>query len=88
MGTWDSGQANSATGYLKAIETCGRRCHVLQESVTLAENYITFSKIIVLDCRCGEKLILLGRKEDWNREGRTDFECGGCRGKLYLEDDR
>ena len=61
---------------------------MLQDSVALADNYVTCSKGIVLDCRCGEKLILLGRKGDWILEGRTDFECGGCRGKLSLKDGR
>jgi predicted SprT family Zn-dependent metalloprotease len=40
----------------------------------------------VLECRCGEKLILLGRKSDWRKEGRTVFECGGCKEELFLDD--
>ncbi len=38
---------------------------------------------IILECGCGEKLLLLGRKEDWHQEGRTAFVCG-CAGKLTL----
>jgi hypothetical protein len=38
----------------------------------------------VLDCSCGEKLILLGREEDWYSEGRTTFECHQCEGVISL----
>ena len=44
------------------------------------EHFITCSKSIVLECRCGEKLILLGR------EGHTIFTCGGCGTELSLAD--
>ena len=40
----------------------------------------------VLGCRCGERLILLGREEDWYSEGRTTFECRQCGGPLSLAD--
>ena len=30
---------------------------------------------IVLGCGCGERLILLGREDDWHAEGRSTFEC-------------
>jgi hypothetical protein len=30
---------------------------------------------IVLGCGCGERLILLGREDDWYAEGRSTFEC-------------
>ena len=59
---------------------------MLQGSVAPADGYVTCSKMLVLECRCGEKLVLLGRKGGWYREGRTDFECGSCGGKLSLED--
>ncbi len=29
----------------------------------------------VLECGCGEQMILLGLKEDWLSEQRTNFEC-------------
>lgn len=38
----------------------------------------------VLNCSCGEKLILLGREEDWHSEGRTTFECHQCGGAISL----
>ena len=40
---------------------------------------------IVLECRCGERLILLGLEEDWRLEERTDFECN-CGQPLTLDD--
>ena len=51
------------------------------------EHFVTCSKSIVLECRCGEKLLLLGRKADWRKEGRTVFECNGCGEKLSLNED-
>jgi len=39
----------------------------------LPEHFLTTSKSIVLECRCGEKLLLLGREADWRKEGRTVF---------------
>jgi predicted RNA-binding Zn-ribbon protein involved in translation (DUF1610 family) len=43
------------------------------------------SGLVVLECgKCGEKVILLGRKEDWHSEGRTAFECGDCGATLVL----
>jgi hypothetical protein len=41
---------------------------------------------MALGCRCGERLILLGREQDWYSEGRTTFECHRCRGPLSLAD--
>ena len=38
----------------------------------------------VLNCSCREKLILLGREEDWYSEGRTTFECHQCGGAISL----
>ena len=61
---------------------------MLKNSVAVAENQVDCSRSIVLDCRCGEKLILLGHRSDWYGEGRTDFECGGCGGKLFLKNGR
>jgi hypothetical protein len=54
----------------------------------LKERFVDCSKSIVLECRCGEKLLLLGGLSDWRSEGRTVFECGGCGNKLSLEDRR
>jgi hypothetical protein len=36
---------------------------------------IEASKRIVLECRCGERLVLLGREDDWYAEGRNTFGC-------------
>jgi hypothetical protein len=36
---------------------------------------IEASEGIVLECRCGERLVLLGREDDWYAEGRNTFEC-------------
>jgi hypothetical protein len=37
---------------------------------------IEASERIVLECGCGERLVLLGREDDWYAEGRGAFECG------------
>jgi DNA-directed RNA polymerase subunit RPC12/RpoP len=50
------------------------------------DRFITCSKSIVLECRCGEKLILLGREADWRKEGHTVFLCSGCGKRLSLAD--
>jgi hypothetical protein len=50
------------------------------------EYFVTCSKRIVLECCCGERLILLGLKADWRKEGRTVVECSRCREKLSLPD--
>jgi DNA-directed RNA polymerase subunit RPC12/RpoP len=52
------------------------------------EHFVDCSKSIVIECRCGEKLLLLGRASDWRSEGRTVFECGGCGKKLSLKEGR
>ncbi len=51
-----------------------------------SEHFVTLSKSNVFDCRCGEKLILLGREADWRKEGHTVFTCSGCGKKLSLAD--
>ena len=41
---------------------------------------------IVLGCRtCGERVVLLGRVDDWYSEGRRSFVCE-CGTKLALSD--
>lgn len=37
----------------------------------------------ILECSCGERLILLGLEEDWRSEQRTDFQCL-CGNRLSL----
>ena len=39
---------------------------------------------IVLECECGERLILLGTEDDW-RSRRAIFKCE-CGRKLILDD--
>ena len=36
---------------------------------------IETSQRIVLGCGCGERIVLLGREDDWYAEGRNTFEC-------------
>ena len=45
---------------------------------------IPFSGRIVLECGCGERLVLLGLEDDWYSE-RTAFECE-CGEELTLAD--
>lgn len=49
-----------------------------------SEGFVLFLERIVLDCGCGEKLILLGLEEDWRSEKST-FECE-CGARLTLAD--
>lgn len=49
------------------------------------ERFVLCSERILLQCRCGEKLVLLGHEEDWYSEGRAVFECG-CGAELTLAD--
>jgi hypothetical protein len=42
---------------------------------------------VILACRsCEERTVLLGGADDWQREGRTTFSCGGCGRELTLAD--
>ena len=48
---------------------------------------IEASGCLLLACRsCGERHALLGSTDDWYRQGRTAFSCGGCRRNLTLAD--
>ena len=66
-------------------ELQGRRCRMQQVSQALPEHFVTCSKSIVLNCRCGQKLLLLGCEADWYKEGRSVFQCSGCGKKLPLD---
>lgn len=69
----------------------GRDCGLMKQvsgGLLQAERFVDCSKSMVIGCRCGEKLLLLGRASDWDSEGRTVFECGGCGKKLSLKDGR
>ena len=50
------------------------------------EREIVSTDRTVLNCSCGERLILLGREEDWYLEGRTTFECHQCGEAVSLVD--
>ncbi len=45
-----------------------------------SEKTVECSARIILECGCGEQLILLGLEEDWRSEQRTDFECSCGKG--------
>lgn len=49
--------------------------------------FVLCSECIGLECECGERLVLIGREEDWRLGGRTEFECE-CGKKLTLDDHR
>jgi hypothetical protein len=47
---------------------------------------LELSDRIVLGCEaCGERVVLLGREDDWHSEGRSSFTCE-CGAKLALAD--
>jgi hypothetical protein len=50
-----------------------------------SERFVLCSERMVLECRCGERLVLLGLEEDWYSELRTVFECE-CGEELTLAD--
>jgi hypothetical protein len=47
----------------------------LQQPISESDNTVECSGRMTLECGCGERLILLGLKEDWLSEQRTNFEC-------------
>ena len=49
-----------------------------------SESFVVCSGGIVLECTCGERIVLLGQEADWYSEERTVFECGGSEEKLAL----
>jgi hypothetical protein len=50
------------------------------------ERFVTSSGRIILECNCGERLILLGHEDDWRSE-RTVFRCE-CGQSLTLAGNR
>ena len=50
-----------------------------------SERFVLCSERMVLECECGERLVLLGLEDDWYSELRTVFECE-CGQKLDLTD--
>lgn len=57
----------------------------MRDQPKLEERTLECSTRIVLECGCGERLILLGLEEDWCSEERTAFECR-CGRNLTLAD--
>ncbi len=51
------------------------------------ERFVACSSLIVIQCECGERLVLLGREEDWYSQVHMAFECE-CGNKLTLDTDR
>ena len=52
----------------------------MQQSSSEWDNTVSCSSRIILECGCGERLILLGLEEDWRSEQRTEFECSCGKG--------
>ncbi len=50
-----------------------------------SERFVPCSGRIILDCECGERLVLIGLEADWRSERRTVFECE-CGEELTLAD--
>ena len=40
-----------------------------------SDRFVLCSERIVLECKCKERLVLLGFEDDWRSERRTIFEC-------------
>ena len=51
------------------------------------ERFVPSSGRITLECECGERLVLLGREDDWSLEGRRLFECE-CGKRLTITKNR
>ena len=62
-----------------------RKGEDVDSSVEPEEHTLESSGRIILECGCGERLILLGLEEDWRSEQRTVFECS-CGKGLTLSD--
>lgn len=58
-------------GLSRASKTGGN----MQQPTSESDNTVECSGRMTLECGCGERLILLGLKEDWLSEQRTNFEC-------------
>ena len=41
----------------------------------MQERVIECTERIILECPCGERLVLLGRATDWYTENRITFDC-------------
>ena len=57
----------------------------MMEAHSQPARFVLCSECLGLECECGERLLLIGREEDWRY--RTEFECQ-CGKKLTLKDNR
>lgn len=46
------------------------------ESAQEPERVVLYPERMVLECACGERIIVLGHEDDWDVEGCSTFECG------------
>ena len=49
------------------------------------EHALESSGRIILECGCGERLVLLGLEEDWRSEQRMEFECSCGKGLTFSD---
>ncbi len=47
----------------------------MQQPSSEPDNTVECSGRMTLECGCGDRVILLGLKEDWLSEQRTNFDC-------------
>jgi hypothetical protein len=93
--TWHRGHRGSSVTTVKFKVVDG--AHVSPTCEPVPERYrkgvheqriseLELSDHIVLRCRaCGDRVVLLGREDDWYSEGRSSFACE-CGAKLTLAD--
>jgi hypothetical protein len=63
-------------GSESSVQNGGKRVQQPSES----DKTVPCSARIILECSCGEQLILLGLEEDWRSEQRMYFECSCGKG--------
>ena len=54
------------------------------ESSSELKRFVAYSEHIILECECGERMVILGGEEDW-RSRNVIFKCG-CGDKLTFAD--
>ena len=54
------------------------------ESSSELKRFGTCSEYVILECECGERMVILGGEEDW-RSRNAIFKCG-CGDKLTFAD--
>jgi len=57
----------------------------VDSSVEPEEHALESSGRTILECSCGERLILLGLEEDWRSEQRIEFECSCGKGLTFSD---